>query len=119
MRGHHEGLQEFSGACKTPANDGILMTVLFSMFQEIYSGCCTVAAQRLPLASAQRHKVRDDRYSASRLAASSSSFVFGEFCELRVDGVLRSFLSEIVTWQMYRPSWPASVSVGLVFTVQR
>jgi hypothetical protein len=29
------------------------------------------------------HKVRDDRYSTSRLAATSSSFVFGEFSEDR------------------------------------
>jgi|SRR5215203_33399 len=53
MRGRHEGLQEFSGACKTPANGNILMRVLFSAFQEIYSGCCKVAAQRLRLAHAQ------------------------------------------------------------------
>src|SRR5829696_3281232 len=44
MRERHEGLQEFSGACKTPANGSILMLVLFLAFQEIYSGCCTVAA---------------------------------------------------------------------------
>jgi hypothetical protein len=44
MRGRHEGLQEFSGACKMPANGSILMRILFSAFQEIYSGCCTVAA---------------------------------------------------------------------------
>jgi hypothetical protein len=41
MRERHEGLQGFSGACKTPANKGILMMLLFSVFQEIYSGCCT------------------------------------------------------------------------------
>jgi hypothetical protein len=37
-------------------------------------------------------KVQDDRYSTSRLAATSSSFVFGvcSEVELRVDGVLRS-----------------------------
>jgi hypothetical protein len=45
--------------------------------------------------------------------------VEGMFCELRHNGVLRSLLSEIVTWQMYRPSESASVSAGLVFTVQR
>jgi hypothetical protein len=45
MRGRHEGLLGLSGACKTPANGGILMMVLFSAFQEIHSGCCTVAAQ--------------------------------------------------------------------------
>jgi hypothetical protein len=41
MRGRHEGLREFSGVCKTPANGGILLAVLFSTFQFIYSGCCT------------------------------------------------------------------------------
>jgi hypothetical protein len=53
MRGRHEGLQGFSGACKTPANGSILMMVLFSAFQDIFSGCCTVAAQTLGFASAQ------------------------------------------------------------------
>jgi hypothetical protein len=37
-------LQGFSSACKMPANGSILMRILFSAFQEIYSGCCTVAA---------------------------------------------------------------------------
>jgi hypothetical protein len=32
MRGHHEGLQFLSGACKTPANGGILKEVPFSTF---------------------------------------------------------------------------------------
>src|SRR5688572_7232885 len=45
MRGRHEGLQEFSGGCKMPANSSILMIVLFSAFQDIYwdllHGCCT------------------------------------------------------------------------------
>jgi hypothetical protein len=41
----HEGLQGLSGACKTPANGSILMFMLFPALQEIYSGCCTVAAQ--------------------------------------------------------------------------
>ena len=53
MRGRPEGLQEYSGVCKTPANSSILMMVHFSVFQEIYSGCCTVAAQRLRFASAR------------------------------------------------------------------
>jgi hypothetical protein len=51
--GRHEGLQEFSGACKTPANSNILIIVLFSAFQEIYPGCCKVAAQTVRLAHAQ------------------------------------------------------------------
>src|SRR5215211_1630850 len=45
MRERHEGLQGLSGECKTPANEGILITTPFSAIQEIYSGCCTVAAQ--------------------------------------------------------------------------
>jgi hypothetical protein len=53
MRGRHEGLQEFPGVCKTPANSGILLMMLFSAFQEIFSGCCTVAAQTVRLAHAQ------------------------------------------------------------------
>ena len=53
MRERHDGLQEFSGACKTPANGSILIAVLFSAFQEIYSGCCTVAAQTVRLACSQ------------------------------------------------------------------
>jgi hypothetical protein len=79
MRGRHEGLQGFSGACKRPTNSGILLAILFSTFQEIYSGCCTVAAQRLRLL--HLHKVRDDRYSTSHLETTSASFVFG--CLLR------------------------------------
>ena len=35
---------EFSGACKTPANTHISSVLLFPSVQEIYSGCCTVAA---------------------------------------------------------------------------
>jgi hypothetical protein len=64
MRERHEGLHEFSGVCKTPANGSILMRVHFSAFQEIYSGCCTVYAQiRVPtkrdsLASLRRTKPR-------------------------------------------------------------
>jgi hypothetical protein len=49
IRGRHEGLQEFSGACKTPANEGILMMLHFSVLQDIHSGCCTVAAHSLRL----------------------------------------------------------------------
>jgi hypothetical protein len=37
-------LLEFSGACKTPANTHISSVLLFPSVQEIYSGCCTVAA---------------------------------------------------------------------------
>jgi hypothetical protein len=51
MRGRSEGLLGFSGACKIPVNGRILMAMLFLAFQDIYSGCCTVAAhaQRLNL----------------------------------------------------------------------
>ena len=58
-------LPEVSGACKMPANCRICPSARFSRFQEIYSGCCTVAAQTLPLLPP--HKVGEDRYSTSRL----------------------------------------------------
>ena len=45
VRRQHDGLLELSGACKTPANSRISVLNLFPSFQEIYSGCCTVAAQ--------------------------------------------------------------------------
>jgi len=44
MRRRHEGLLEYSEACKTPANSRISELAFFPIFQEIYSGCCTVAA---------------------------------------------------------------------------
>ena len=44
MRGRHNALLENSELCKMPANDGIRQLELFSALQEIYSGCCTVAA---------------------------------------------------------------------------
>jgi hypothetical protein len=47
----------------------------FPAFQEIYSGCCTVAAQTLRLL--HPHKVRDDHYSASCLEATYVSFALG------------------------------------------
>jgi hypothetical protein len=34
-----------SGACKIPANGDFLLRILCSSFQEVYPGCCTVAAQ--------------------------------------------------------------------------
>jgi hypothetical protein len=46
-------LLKLSGACKVPANHRISTLVLFSTFQNIYSGCCTVATQILRFASAQ------------------------------------------------------------------
>jgi hypothetical protein len=45
-----------------------------------------VAAQTLPLLPPQ--KVREDRYSTSRLEATYASFVLGVYCELRLDGVI-------------------------------
>jgi hypothetical protein len=75
MRGRGNSLLEVAGACKTPANKGILMMLLFSVFQEIYSGCCTVAARTLRLL--HPHKVRDDHYLASCLEAAYVSFALG------------------------------------------
>jgi hypothetical protein len=40
-------LQKVSRAYKIPANEGILALILFPRFQDIHSGCCTVAAQLL------------------------------------------------------------------------
>jgi len=73
----HEGLQEFSGECKMPANSSILIMILFSTVQEIYSGCCTVAAKWLRIAST---KVRDDRYSASHPEAIYATFTTLDDC---------------------------------------
>jgi hypothetical protein len=70
--------------CKTSANSGILLAILFSTFQEICSGCCTVAAQTLRLACAQSP---EDRYSTNRLEATYISFVLRVFYELlRLEG---------------------------------
>src|SRR5829696_3145764 len=45
-----DSLLDLSGACKIPANRKIRSLKLFPIFQEIHSGCCTVAAQWLLLA---------------------------------------------------------------------
>ena len=81
MRGRHEGLQKFSGACKTPANGSILMMVLFSAFQDIYSGCCTVAAhdqkdargEWWPFSGSRRSELRCVARTLPRLDAASIS----------------------------------------------
>jgi hypothetical protein len=75
MRGRHEGLQGFSGACKTPANGSILMRVLFPAFQEIYSGCCT------GVTALAQHKVQVSCYLTNRLEATYATFVLGIFSE--------------------------------------
>jgi hypothetical protein len=49
MRGRGNSLLEVAGACKIPANAYLLPKMLCSSFQEIYSGCCTVAAHSLRL----------------------------------------------------------------------
>jgi hypothetical protein len=53
----------------------------FSAFQEIYSGCCTVAAQWLRLL--HQHKVWDDQHLTYSLGANYASFVQGIFSEFR------------------------------------
>jgi hypothetical protein len=73
----YDTLLEISAACKMPANCRICPSARFSRFQEIYSGCCTVAAQTLPLLPP--YKVREDRYSPSRLEPPYASFVLGVF----------------------------------------
>jgi hypothetical protein len=46
-------LLEISRVCKIPANEDILSTTPCPAFQDIYSGCCTVAAQSARFACAQ------------------------------------------------------------------
>jgi hypothetical protein len=45
MRGRRDGLLEISEPCKNPANSRVSVFIHFLSLQEIYSGCCTVAAQ--------------------------------------------------------------------------
>ena len=77
----HETLLDLSGVCKMPANSCISVLVHFSAFQEIYSGCCTVAAQILRLL--HQHKVWDDQHLTCCLEANYASFVQGIFSEFR------------------------------------
>ncbi len=53
-----DSLPEVSSACKIPANQLISALVLFSAFQEIYSGCCTVAAHAVLSTSATQMATR-------------------------------------------------------------
>src|SRR5215204_2198738 len=57
MRGPLDSLLQISVACKIPANRRILPKTHFSTFQDIYSGCCTVAAHVLET-SAKRTELR-------------------------------------------------------------
>jgi hypothetical protein len=41
----HDTLLDLSAVCKIAANKRIFAPPIFLVFQEIYSGCCTVAAQ--------------------------------------------------------------------------
>ena len=50
----YETLLEVSGACKIPANRCISTLAHFLTFQEIHSGCCTVAALGSPSGHAHR-----------------------------------------------------------------
>jgi hypothetical protein len=77
MRGRLDSFLQISVACKIAANRGIYFMMLFLTFQDIYSGCCTVAAQRLRLL--HTHKIWDDRYSTNSLEAIYLSFVVGAF----------------------------------------
>jgi len=70
-----DSFPKVSRACKTAGNHRISVLTHFPAFQEIYSGCCTVAAQTLRLL--HPHKVRDDHYSASCLEATYMSFALG------------------------------------------
>jgi hypothetical protein len=42
-----DALLELSRVCKIPAKPVVSALMLFLSFQEIYSGCCTVAAEIL------------------------------------------------------------------------
>ncbi len=44
LSGKHDALLELPRVCKIPANIHILKQTLFPSFQDIYPGCCTVAA---------------------------------------------------------------------------
>ena len=47
LSGKHNALLELSRVCKFPANTSILTLMLFSTFQDIGLGCCTVAAHNV------------------------------------------------------------------------
>ena len=56
MRGRLDSFPNVSRTCKIPANRRITVLTLFSAFQEIYPGCCTVAAQLSGLTSQPMHQ---------------------------------------------------------------
>ena len=58
---------EISGACNLPANYGISASPLSPRFQEIYPGCCTVAAQLSGLTSQPMHQFNMERDRAKAL----------------------------------------------------
>src|SRR5918995_3623825 len=71
MRVRNEGLQGFSGACKKSANSTILMRILFSTFQDIYSGCCTdgkactrTRSRMIAIGLEGRHSTKEPRWIA-------------------------------------------------------
>ena len=43
----HDSFPEVSRNCKIPANKHIISEAVFPIFQDIRSGCCTVAAHRI------------------------------------------------------------------------
>src|SRR4028118_1646504 len=47
LQRRHRTLLDLSVVCKIAANKRISTLVLLLMFQQVYSGCCTVAAQSL------------------------------------------------------------------------
>src|SRR5215203_3882096 len=55
QRRHHT-LLERSVTCRIPAKRRISASVLFPSFQEIHSGCCTVAAQTQDRRTRQQYK---------------------------------------------------------------
>jgi hypothetical protein len=60
----HDTLPDLSRVCKRPANKRISTLWLFLIFQKIYSGCCTVAAQAPPFGQAHGICTRLHTYAA-------------------------------------------------------
>jgi hypothetical protein len=52
----YDTLLEIPAACKIAANQGICTLARFPAFQEIHSGCCTVAAQICPWRGSESQK---------------------------------------------------------------
>jgi hypothetical protein len=72
-------LLDVSGAFKTPAKEGFPESTLSSAFQEIYLGCCTVAAQLSNSFLVDDYPFLGDPVTSSRLTAIPKTLTWGEF----------------------------------------